>query len=89
MKNMFATRTTVDSESSSQIKIGKFTIFKDKVVGQGAFSSVYLAKDESNRLYATKVLSKHNKVHYAIAKMEVKMLSSINHSNVPRYISSF
>ena len=89
MKNMFATRTTAESEVGNQLKMGKFTILKDKLVGQGAFSSVYLTKDESNRLYVAKVLSKHSKDISTIAKMEVKILSEINHPHIPKYVDSF
>lgn len=55
-------------ESNSILKLDKYKLFKDKMLGKGASSSVYLTRDQHDQLYATKILPKSKKQNVLAAK---------------------
>lgn len=57
------------------------------LIGQGELSKVYLALDKKvNKTWAIKVINKSEKLYYESIRTETEMLSSLNHSNIPRIV---
>ncbi|MCQ2816636.1 MAG: protein kinase [archaeon] len=85
--------TFLDSyEPSSEFLPENFEILNNKVLGQGAFSTVKLCKNKKNKnLYAVKIISKSilkdNGVDFENVFTEINLQERLNHPNIVRLYS--
>lgn len=74
--------------------ISNFSIMKDKQIGEGAFSKIYLSKNSNDDvLYACKIISKDNileqKLPFEIVENEILIQERIIHPNIVRMYSHY
>ena len=85
--------TYIDESKPKQVKLDKYTICPEELLGSGSFASVYMCRDEKGQCAAVKVLKKRGKKSdntiIKVAKAEAKIIKKLKHPNIVGYLGSF